>query len=59
MTKVASVFVLWFCSIFFTSVEQDHFLIKGFTNDIPSETMVFLIDGVSHERIDSVMIIDN
>lgn len=59
MIKTASIFVLWFGSMFFTSVEQDHFLLKGFTNDIPSETMVFLVDGVSHERVDSTVIIDN
>jgi peroxiredoxin len=59
MTKIASIFVLWLCSIFFTSVNQDHFLLKGLTSDIPSETMVFLVDGVSHERIDSTAIIDN
>ena len=35
------------------------FLLKGLTSDIPSETMVFLVDGVSHERIDSTAIIDN
>lgn len=59
MIKTASIFVLCFCSIFFTSVEQDHFLLKGFTSDIPSETMVFLVDGISQQRIDSTRIVNN
>ena len=39
--------------------QQNHFTLKGFTNNIPENTMVYLTDGATSQRIDSVTIKNN
>ena len=39
--------------------QQDHFTLTGLTNNIPENTMVYLMDGETSLRIDSVTITNN
>ena len=39
--------------------QQDFFTLTGKTNNIPDNTMLFLIDGATNERVDSSLIIAN
>ena len=59
MKKLIVSFVLFFQLTILLIAQQDHFTLTGLTNNIPDNTMIYLMDGKTNLRIDSVTSINN
>jgi len=54
-----SILVFTFSLVFSLVAQQDHFTLKGLTNNIPENTVVYLVDGARSTIVDSAAIVDN
>lgn len=59
MKKITFVLIALFYTSFLLVAQQDFFTLTGTTNNIPDNTMLFLLDVSTSERIDSTPIINN
>lgn len=59
MKKVILSFALFLGTTFWLMAQQTFFTLTGTTNNIPDNTMLFLMDAATSERVDSIAIIDN
>jgi len=51
MKKLIVSFVLFFQLTILLIAQQDHFTLTGLTNNIPDNTMIYLMDGKTNLRI--------